>query len=554
MLKHNRFSQHPNKLKTVKKLLALTLSSVLVSLPSTAVEVNENGDYVWSFLSGQPWPNGYNRNTGKPNNLVWARNEYSDEFFERINNALPERQLNEAFLAGDEGNTITLSEEAEVFITFIHEGAGYRNSFGFFTFDAENPPQTQEDTNVTIVFPNLSYPHMTNGHRLSIGTFPAGTSIGFFIAANGYWWYSGVKDFAVPYYFSLNSLNNEPTEALKQHTVMLYDEEVSEVIIGFEDLPRSWGDNDFNDAIFSVKSTPSTAISNENLTTMPDVNDSDADGLSDELDEFPDDYRRAYSSYYPNASDWVTLAFEDNWPSVGDYDLNDLVIRERLQTIYNADGGISGFKLTGFIDARGASKRNGFGLRILDSTPDLIAEMSITIDGVNYEKTVEAFQSNAVVQMWRDTHVFTTTGGSGKCSHFNTVKTCPSFDPVPFELDVYFDGTRASLNHSDLDFFLFRTNKRHHEIHFAGYPPTDLFSPFLFGKGADNSDPNENRYFKSTDNLPWALKINSEWNYPREYIDVLWAYPQYEQWVESSGTEATNWYSDTSRLTHKFKQ
>ena len=521
---------------------------------SLAIEA-ENGVYSWQFLSGQEWPNGYNRNTGKPDNLTWARNEYSNEFFDRINNALPERALNEAFVTDDEGTTITMSEEGEVFITFIHEGAGYRNSFGYFTFDPNNPPTSIADVDVTIVFPNLSYPHMTNGHRVSIGTFPAGTSIGFFIAANGFWWSTGVKPFKVPYYFSLRNLNPEQDESLKQHTVLLYDEEVSEVIIGFEDLPRTWGDNDFNDAIFSVKSNPASAIDPEGLTPMPDVNDSDADGLSDELDEFPDDYRRAYSSYYPSNSDWVTLAFEDNWPRKGDYDMNDLIVRERLQTIYNADGAISGFKMSGFIDARGASAKNGFGLRLMGKLPDVIDEATITIDGVEYSKAVEQYQSEAVLQLWSNTHTFTTTGGSGKCSHFNTVPTCPTFDPVPFELDVYFDGTVDSLNHSDMDFFIFRTYNRAREIHFAGYPPTDLFNEGYFGRFADDSDPASNRYFKSEDNLPWALKINSAWKHPREYIDVVWAYPTYEQWVESSGASAQEWYTETTRLdTHIYNK
>ena len=111
--------------------------------------------------------------------------------------------------------------------------------------------------------------------------------------------------------------------------MLLYDEEVAEVILGLEDLPRTWGDNDFNDAVFSIKSTPESAIEKDNLTKVPNVNDSDADGLPDDQDEFPNDYRRTYSSYFPSQNGFVTLAYRDNWPSLGDYDFNDLVIREQ---------------------------------------------------------------------------------------------------------------------------------------------------------------------------------------------------------------------------------
>lgn len=534
--------------------LSLGLGLAMNPFASTPAHATnfENGEFVWSFLSGQPWPIGYNQNTGKPDGLIYARDQYPAEFFQRIANALPEAHVNEAFLTDDGGSNITLNEEAEVFITFIHEGAGYRNSFGYFTFDKNNPPTTKEEIDETIVFPNLSYPHLTNGHRLSLGTFPAGTSIGFFIAANGFWYYTGVKNFASPYYYSLKDLNPDPTDELRQHNVLLFDEEVDEVIIGFEDLPRTWGDNDFNDAVFSVKASPGSAIDTSTLISIPDADDSDADGVPDADDEFPNDYDRVSSSYYPSADQWVTLAYEDNWPSTGDYDMNDLVVRERLQVIYNADNLVSGFKVSGYIDARGASYHNGFALRLMDVDANNLDEASLSVDGQTFAKEAEANQSDLVIQLWSDSHVFTNTGETGQCSHFNTVKTCSEFDPVPFELDVKLETPLESLLHAELDFFIFRTNYRGREIHFADYPPTDLFDASQFGRQEDTSDPDNNRYFRNADNLPWALQIPQQWRYPREYIDVVWAYPDYEAWVESSGESASDWFYTSERQHHYY--
>ena len=283
----------------MNKLCLLTATLLLATSNPVFAWQKENNLFIWDFLSGSPWPTGYNQDTGKPDNLTYHYNDYPQDFFARINNALPEARVNEAFMTDDSGSNITLKEEGEVFITFIHEGAGYKNSFGYFTFDRNNPPTSAAEVRETIVFPNLSYPHLTNGHRVSLGTFPAGTSIGFFIAANGFWYYTGVKDTAVPYYYSLKDLNPESDPTLRQHNVLLYDDEVEEVIIGFEDLPRAWGDNDFNDAVFSVKTTPATALETSNLGVVPAVNDSDADGVPDSADEFPNDYTRVTSSYYP---------------------------------------------------------------------------------------------------------------------------------------------------------------------------------------------------------------------------------------------------------------
>ncbi|SMF54660.1 LruC domain-containing protein [Alteromonadaceae bacterium Bs31] len=533
------------------KALLFAIGCIFTVQNTKALEL-DNNQQIWNFMSGSAWPTGYNQSTGKPDSLIYARDEYPSDFFERISNALPEAKVNEAFLAGDSGSNITLQEEAEVFVTFIHEGAGYKNSFGYFTFDANNPPTSVYDIQETIIFPNLSYPHLTNGHRLSLGTFPAGTSIGFFLAANGFWYYTGVKPFAVPYYYSLKDLNPDPTDLLRQHNVLLFDDEVDEVIIGFEDLPRSWGDNDFNDAVFSVKTTPETAIVTDSLIQMPSVNDSDADGIADEEDQFPNNYRRAFSAYYPSESNWVTLAYEDNWPQVGDYDLNDLVVRERFQTVYNANGDITGFIITGYIDARGAEKNNGFGLRLMDLAPEAIEDASITIAGVRQEKNTENWQSDAVFILWNDSHDYTQTGESGACSHFNTKRDCDRFDPVPFTLDVNFAQYPQSLNHSSLDFFIFRTNYRGREVHFANYPPTDLFDQSQFGRFQDTSDPESGRYFKNAANLPWALKVNTNWCHPSEYIDIAWAYPDYEKWVESSGSEASDWYKTSARKNHYF--
>ncbi|TQF71945.1 LruC domain-containing protein [Pseudoalteromonas luteoviolacea] len=534
-------------------LTKMCLNAALCASAAPTFAVQQvDGQYVWQFQSGQPWPIGYNQNTGKPDDLIYTRDQYSSDFFQRISNALPEAKVNEAFITGDAGSTIHLDEEAEVFITFIHEGAGYKNSFGYFTFDPENPPTTPEEVQETIVFPNLSYPHLTNGHRVSIGTFPAGTSIGFFVAANGFWYYTGVKNWQIPYYYSLSSLNPEPTEDLRQHCVLLYDEQEQEVVIGFEDLPRTWGDNDFNDAVFSVTASPGTAISSNNLVTMPEANDSDADGIADEQDEFPNNYRRSHSQYFPSATGVSTLAYEDNWPQRGDYDMNDLVVKQRIQTTFDANNLVSGFIVHGWITARGAAYENGYGLRLMGSTPDLIESATITIDGQNFEKSAEEFQSNAVLQLWSSTQVFTQTGQSGQCSHFNTVKTCTYFEPVPFTLDVTFAESQPSLSITDMDFFIFRTADRTIEVHMADYPPTDLFDQTRFGKVDDTSDAAANRYFRTADNLPWALMVSEEWHYPREYIDVLWAYPDYEAWVESSGEQAQNWYLTSDRDTHYY--
>ena len=66
------------------------------------------------------------------------------------------------------------------------------------------------------------------------------------------------------------------------------------------------------------------------------VVDTDGDGVPDDVDDFPNDGDRAFVNYYPAAGKG-TLAYEDLWPGMGDFDMNDMVLNYRFKTITNSD-------------------------------------------------------------------------------------------------------------------------------------------------------------------------------------------------------------------------
>ena len=63
--------------------------------------------------------------------------------------------------------------------------------------------------------------------------------------------------------------------------------------------------------------------------------DTDNDGVIDSQDDYPNDPTAAYSIHTPSDTGWASLAFEDLWPSRGDYDFNDLVIDYRFTEVLN---------------------------------------------------------------------------------------------------------------------------------------------------------------------------------------------------------------------------
>ncbi|MEL6822749.1 MAG: DUF4114 domain-containing protein, partial [Calditrichota bacterium] len=181
-------------------------------------------DYV--FIGG--WDN-----DGVPNYLTADRDEIDGNFLRDINASLPERkpvpQYHPEYIAeGTESNVVT-TDSVELWITFVHEGAGYRNGIGYYTYDVGNPPEKVEDIDsLMVAFPNFSYYRggggLSSGDKVYLGKFPGNKEIGWFIVANGWNRRSKTLGNGNAIYFSDPDLNPESDPAKRPHNVLLYDE------------------------------------------------------------------------------------------------------------------------------------------------------------------------------------------------------------------------------------------------------------------------------------------------------------------------------------------
>lgn len=166
-------------------------------------------------------------------------------------------------------------------IVYVDEGAGYRNSIGYYVYNTDTPPQTMDEIDqIRIVFANgsgknkggslvpgdalqLAYEGTVDSNSRFTPTsfdFPAGTSIGWVLMANG--WTGQRVNIDVTKYFSRSSLNPEKTSDRRVHTVALQSDTMAETIIyGFEDLNRDGRtDDDFNDFVFFLQPTDLASI------------------------------------------------------------------------------------------------------------------------------------------------------------------------------------------------------------------------------------------------------------------------------------------------------
>jgi len=248
----------------MKKLLLLT---ALIA----AITVSGQGyNYLGSFQAD-----------GTPNYLEPVDDIITGDFLEFVNLALPESfpvpVYNPQYISSGYDTDILLESEADVWVTFVGEGAGYRNVLGFYTYNYEDTVQTSPSKeNITIIFPNVSKQYsgggLLPGNKVHIGRFPAGTGLGWVLLANGF--QNGKVTDGLWRVFSNPAFNPESNPDLKQHNVLLKEPNSERIILAFEDIRRDYAncDQDFNDAIFYISANPYAAIKTTNISD-PDIAD-----------------------------------------------------------------------------------------------------------------------------------------------------------------------------------------------------------------------------------------------------------------------------------------
>lgn len=505
--------------------------------------------------------------SGVPANLESKLDYISASLLEYINASLPESlpvpTYHPSFLADGKKTTLDVIELADVWLTFVHEGAGWRNSIGYYVYPTNKPPKSIADIKkVTILFPNASLigsgGGLKSGHKVKIGRFDAGVTIGLVLFSNG-WDGDRVNDYHYPVFADKN-LNPESDKSLRQHNVLLWDAENKLFLLGFEDVRRDnipfHSDQDFNDAILFVTSNPVKAISTDNVSPVdkPGTLDRDGDGINDNLDEYPDDPSKAYNSYYPSVNGYGSFAFEDNWPEMGDYDFNDLVVDYRYKQIMNSKNEVVELHPKFKFRAAGAGLRNGFGIS-LDSESASIK----SITGIKANPAIikiqsngtEANQNKAVIIVTENVHQLFGTSG-----FINSQPGEKSYAPVELDLEIILTKPlkQQNLGLAPFNPFLIVGQDRSREVHLPGYTPTSLADESLFGTGDDAGKKGKsNSYYKSKSALPWAINLPESFAYPVEKADIRSAHLKFDNWAQSGGYSFMDWYRPQSSYREEGK-
>ena len=427
-----------------------------------------------------------------------------------------------------------INENAEVVVTFLGQNTCWNCSMGYYYYKEGEKPTSLKDAHIIMLFPNTQdgkwgngpekakptagidrltsvqlkyYPHIANG-SMEDGTnvFPEKYRIGFVLANNA--WSNRVSGFTGNNKYRAAtseglSVNNKGT-AFKSPRTAVY-KYGDWVMISFEDFTT---DENFSDVVMTLKSNPVDAI-----TDIPTVD--------------PDDDKTTIKPALKG-----TFVFEDLWPSKGDYDMNDVMVRYSYGKTFDINNIYSEtFVFKTFANV--AANTNGLAFRL--TTDGTVSSATFAV-----RKAGETEFTEKDLQYEATDNVYILT---------DNVKDNVGEE---YRVTVNYEEKSPATRQSDAEAFIFKNeeNGKRWEVHLPKHKPTSKVEPSYFGKGDDASKPSQGIYYVRNGAYPFAIFLsgaNEEdlsklLDRTNESVAIDQLYSGYSKWVESNGTENKDWY------------
>lgn len=559
MAENISFNTSPADAKT---LTYKTSGYVTTGLLATTFAYPGTYSATTAFVNNATYP----KALGRPVYLEATGDILDASLLSYINASLPENQplttTHPAYLNSTAVSTLNVTAKTDVYVTFVSEGADQKNTLGYYTYPTGTPPNVGASLlpvlggidKVTWVLPNASAfgsgGGLKQGDKIKIGNFAAGTTIAFVMIKNGW---SGTDVTAANAKFYSNDSYNP---GAKKQSILLYDDVHKKFVSSFEDMDRSvaGSDNDFNDLVIYSTSSVAGAISTTGVATIDRGGDTDGDGVQDAQDKFPTDPERAFVSYYPSESSFGTIAFEDQWPIKGDYDMNDLVVGFRYTYEVNASNKVVNIKASFKVLAAGTGYKNGFGveLPLQASAVRSVSGQKLIANYVSMAANgVEAGQTRAVIIPF-DNHyaAFPELSKPTNINTYNGIKRIESSE-IAVNVTLVNPVDMSSVPVSAFNPFLIGQQERGREVHLMGYRPTEKADSRLFDTGDDATVPGNSKFYQSLEGKPFAIMFNNSFSYPTERREINKAYLMYNSWATSGGSNYADWYSKIDN-TYRF--
>ncbi|MDO4164886.1 MAG: LruC domain-containing protein [Bacteroides sp.] len=468
---------------------------------STSGYLTENSTIPVKNDAGEDSTEGISSFVGRLKTLLWKN---ADEKPEGLDNTY---LLNGVTV--DQLNLYT-SEAAEISLMFLHERAGYKNTFGYYYYKGSGE---KDVTNLKkyVLFPNVSIvgddPYNTgrdysgpsrilkagesvkllffgeNGDEAATTKFPEGYTIGWFMISDAY-----------------NTRNNEINTSKTMLTsngsnayISVYDQKLHGVVIGIED----GGDKSYEDMLFC-------------LFTTPDIVDPENPGRP----YIPEKGGEILPATETTSG---TYAFEDIWPTGGDYDMNDVVVEYKREITFTSDNYVTKIVDTFTPVHDGATYQNAFAYQIDESQMGTVT----TESGC----TVESATNSIIV--FADAKAATAAGQSYIITRTFAEKTLLKTDLKeynPYIIVGYEEGATSRV-----------------EVHLPKHAGTSYADKSL------NYTEDDAYYIDKSGKYPFAIDLPiTDFTVvtERSRIDADVEYPTFKTWADSKGTECKEWYKE----------
>jgi LruC domain-containing protein len=240
-------------------------------------------------------------------------------------------------------------------------------------------------------------------------------------------------------------------------------------------------------------------------------------------------------NYFPSASSYYVVGYEDLYPGKGDYDFNDLTVAYRMEYGLNAEGDVVAVQGLAYLITRGSAYSHDWHLAMsLPAGVSGVLNCTLTAD---YRAPLVQVpcpgQDGALSDSLLDLAVFTDTLAIFPDPAGSLFVNSQRLYSAPWNLK-FFPGPKAEFR-LDLDLPLTLPELQ---------PPP--YDPYLYVRDTGQSvrlmevDP----AYQDADGYPFGMLLTDSWKPPLEFMDTSFAYPLFDDFVATEGGSSSAWYLD----------
>jgi len=224
--------------------------------------------------------------------------------------------------------------------------------------------------------------------------------------------------------------------------------------------------------------------------------------------------------YYPSSTSFYLVGYEDQYPQLGDYDFNDLVVAYRVNFGLNEELKVITISAEGYLIARGGIYDHSWHLRIAlpeGSQADGTYQLYIppgSSSGSELIKYIDTSSGLDITLFNNTTSLFYDPASSFTNTLWDSEHVLGH--KFSFEITLSNPVSLAEMGQAPFDPYLY-VHDTNLEIHLQGNLPVMAESDNI-NKGLTS--------FSDDNGYPFALVFPEDWQFPNEYVDIGAAYPR----------------------------